>query len=127
KEFFEKEFGQQQIADELRAQGNEAAAEFFEKTGADSELSAEDAIFIASMIEVPDSETDDSWMGLEYIEELYDETPEQREAIANTIIGEFKVDGDELPNERVSMINRILKMGMKARVQLAMKGDREAR
>lgn len=126
-EFFEKEFGQQQIAEELRAQGNEAAAEFFEKTDAENELSVEDAMFIASMIEVPDSETDDSWMGLEYVEELYDESPEQREAVANAIIGDFKGEGDEVSNERVSMINRILKMGMKARVQLAMKGDREAR
>ena len=33
----------------------------------------------------------------------------------------------DLPSERISIINRIMKMGMKDRTKLAMKGDREAR
>ncbi|MDM7922522.1 MAG: hypothetical protein QUS14_09515, partial [Pyrinomonadaceae bacterium] len=70
---------------------------------------------------------DDSWLGLEYIEEIYEETPEQRQSIVNKIIGEMSADGMEVAAERISVINRIMRMGMKDRVKLAMKGDREAR
>ena len=128
REFFEKERGQQQIANELRAQGKEAAAEFIEN--ADFEglgISDEDALFLADHIVIPDSETDDSWLGLEFIEELYEETDEQRQAIVNKILGEMSSEEIDLPTERISIIHRILKMGMKDRVKLAMNGDREAR
>lgn len=128
REFFEKERGAKQIANELRAQGKIAAAEFFESSEMDgSDLSAEDAILLAEMIEIPDADIDDSWMGLEYLEEFYEETPEERAAIVNRILGELSADEFDLPTERISMINRIMKMGMKDRVRLAMKGDREAR
>lgn len=132
REFFEKERGAQQIANELRAQGKEAAAEFLEQAefGEDLEagdMSFEDAMFLAEYIEVPDDEVDDSWMGLEYLEELYEESAEQRAAIVDKIIGEFKMEGDEIGADRVSAINRILRMGMKDRMKLALKGDREAR
>ncbi len=132
REFFEKERGAQQIANELRAQGKEAAAEFIEQAEfAEAEdfdeKAFEDAILLANMIEVPDSEVDDSWLALEYIEEIYEETEEQRAAIIDKIVGELKFEDDGVSNERVSMINRILRMGMKDRVKLAMKGDREAR
>ncbi|MGB2751171.1 MAG: hypothetical protein WBC19_03875 [Pyrinomonadaceae bacterium] len=125
REFFEKERGAQQIANELRAQGNDAAAEFIEQS--DSGLSAEDALFLAQHIEVPDRETDDSWLSLEYIEEIYEETEEQRQAAIHKIIGELQNEEDEIPGERISMINRVMKMGVKDRVKLGMKGDREAR
>ncbi len=133
REFFEKERGAQQIINELRAQGKEAAAEFVEKAEfADNpeafDLSFEDAILLAEHIEVPDAEVDDSWLSLEFIEELYEESPEERAAIVDKILGELKFeDEDSISGERISMINRILKMGMKDRVKLAMKGDREAR
>lgn len=128
REFFEKERGAQQIASELRAQGKEAAAEFFDQADLEnSELSIDDALLLAEMIEIPDAETDDSWMGLEYLEEFYEETKEERQAIVNKIIGEMKADDIDLPNERVSIINRVMMLGMKDRVKLAMKGDREAR
>ena len=132
REFFEKERGAQQIANELRARGQDAAAEFIEQAefAADldgSGMTADDAAFIASLIEVPDHETDDSWLSLEYIEEIYEETDEQRQAAVNTIIGQFKTDGDDLTSERVSMINRVMRMGVRDRVKLGMKGDREAR
>jgi len=128
REFFEKERGQQQIANELRAQGKEAAAEFIEN--ADFEglgISEEDALFLADHIVIPDSETDDSWLGLEFIEEIYEETAEQRQAIVNKILGEMSSEEIDLPSERISIIHRIMKMGMKDRVKLAMKGDRESR
>jgi hypothetical protein len=133
REFFEKERGAQQIANELRAQGKDAAAEFIETAEfaenlEDSGLSFEDAVLLASHIEVPDTEIDDSWLSLDLIEELYEETDEQREAIVNKILGELRFeDEDSVSGERISMINRILRMGMKDRVKLAMKGDREAR
>ena len=136
REFFEKSRGAQQIASELRAQGKTAAAEFIEQaefsanlseTASAVNLSFEDAILLAEHIEVPDSETDDSWLSLEYIEEFYEETEEQRESIVNKILGDLSADEDEISGERISMINRIMRMGMKDRVKLAMKGDREAR
>ena len=132
REFFEKERGAQQIANELRARGNEAAAEFLEQAEFASDLdgsgmSIEDAILLAEHIEVPDHETDDSWLGLEYIEEIYEETDEQRKAIFTKILGELQTEEEEIPGERISMINRIMKMGVKDRVKLGMKGDREAR
>lgn len=136
REFFEKERGAEQIANELRARGKEAAAEFFEQaefaenisgTASAVDLSFEDAILLAEHIEVPDSEIDDSWLGLEYIEEFYEETEEQRQSIVNKILGELRAEDDEISGDRISMINRIMRMGMKDRVKLAMKGDREAR
>ena len=133
REFFEKERGAQQIANELRARGNEAAAEFVEQAGiadetGDDGISLEDALFFAQHIVVPDRETDDSWLALEYIEEIYEETEDQRKAAVSKIIGELQMESDEdIPGERISMINRIMKMGVKDRVKLGMKGDREAR
>lgn len=136
KEFFEKERGAEQIANELRAQGKEAAAEFVEQADfADdlpeksdgSGLSIEDIILLAEHIEIPDSEIDDSWLSLEYIEEIYEETDEQRQAIVNKILGDLSAEDEEVSGERISMIRRILLMKMKDRVRIASKGDREAR
>lgn len=128
REFFQKERGQQQIANELRAQGKEAAAEFIENSEFEGlGISESDALFLAEHIVIPDSETDDSWLGLEFIEEIYEETPEQRQAIVNKILGEFRSESVDLPSERISIINTVMKMGMKDRTRLAMKGDRESR
>jgi hypothetical protein len=129
REFFEKERGAEHIAGELRAQGNTAAAEFIEQVdfSGSPDLTDDDALFIAQHIEVEDRETDDSWMGLEFVEELYEETEAQRRAAFEKILGEF--DGEEggATAERISMLNRVMKMGMKDRIKLGMKGDREAR
>jgi hypothetical protein len=84
-------------------------------------------MFLANYIEVPDAELDDSWLSLEYIEEIYEETEEQREANVKKIIGELKVAGDEVTSERVSMIQKIMGLKMKDRIKYAMKGDREVR
>jgi hypothetical protein len=128
REFFEKERGVQQIASELRAQGKEAAAEFVEKAEfSGDDLSIEDTLAIANMIESSDDDVDDGWLALEYLEELYEETQADRQLIVDKIIGEMKADGVDVPSERISVINRIMKMGMKDRAKLAMKGDREAR
>ncbi len=131
REFFEKERGAEQIAKELRAQGKEAAAEFIEEAefaGDLDETKIDDALFLAELIEVPDADTDDSWLSLEYIEEIYEETDEQKQAAIGKIMGEMRTESDgEISNERVSMISRIMKMSMKDRVRMAMKGNREAR
>ncbi|MBP6003824.1 MAG: hypothetical protein KA746_10365 [Pyrinomonadaceae bacterium] len=132
REFFEKERGAQQIANELRAQGKEAAAEFIEQAEFAEDLDAaglsvEDALFLAQHIEVLDRETDDSWLGLEYIEEIYEESEAERQATLDKILGELRNEEEDIPGERISMINRIMRMGVKDRVKLGMKGDREAR
>lgn len=141
-EFFEKERGAQQIAGELRARnkiaeelrtsGQEAAAEFIEvaeSIGMGEGLEVEDLWLIAQHIEVSDDEIlqDDSWLGFELIDEIYDESYEQRLANAERIIGEtINEMGEESP-ERVTLIRKIMIMTVKDRVKLAMKGDREAR
>lgn len=129
REFFEKERGAKQIADELRAQGKEIAAEFVESTNAeDGELNLEDVILLAGHMEVSENEIDDSWLSLEYIEELYEETQEERDRIVDKIIGEWKADSeDTVASERVSVLNKIMRMGMKDRVKAAQMGDREVR
>ncbi|MEP6849931.1 MAG: hypothetical protein ABI999_13825 [Acidobacteriota bacterium] len=127
REFFEKERGAAQIASELRAQGKEAAAEFIEKAEfATGDITDEDAAFFAEHIVVPDRETDDSWLALEYLEELYEESDADRKAAVSKILGEMREDG-EIPSERVSMLYRVMKLNVKDRIRLGTKGDREAR
>ena len=129
REFFEKERGARQIAQELRARGNSAAAEFFESaelaSGAGA-LSVDDAWVIAQHIEVSDADIDDSWLAREFIEEMMVETPEQIAANAQAVIKAEQLEGDASP-ERISLIRRIMFMSVKDRVKLATKGDREAR
>ncbi|HEX3248979.1 MAG TPA: hypothetical protein VHS05_06110 [Pyrinomonadaceae bacterium] len=130
KEFFEKERGARQIADELRARGQTAAAEFFETaelTSAAGELSLEDAWLIAQHIEVSDADLDDSWLPAERYEELIPETPAEVSANVQRIIESERLERGEINAERVSLIRRIMFMNTKDRMKLAMKGDREAR
>ena len=126
REFFEKERGARQIAQELRARGNSAAAEFFESAELAplaGEMSADDAWLIAQHIEVSDAELDDTWLAREFIEEMMIETPEQIAANAQAVIN---AESDASP-ERISLIRRIMFMTVKDRVKLGLKGDREAR
>ncbi len=129
REFFEKDRGARQIAHELRARGNSAAAEFFESAelaGDAGGLSVDDAWVIAQHIEVSDADIDDSWLAREFIEEMMAETPEQLAANAQAVINAERLEGDASP-ERISLIRRIMFMSVKDRVKLAVKGDREAR
>jgi hypothetical protein len=128
REFFEKEFGVQQVAEEMRARGMTAAAEFVESAeSAAAALSVEDVWLIAGHIEASDDELDDSWLPSELIEELLQESEEQRaENIARIIEEAEKEIGDVAP-ERISLIRRIMLMTVKDRIKLGMKGDREAR
>jgi len=130
REFFEKERGAQQIANELRARGMSAAAEFVEQaesigTGA---LSVADAWLIAEHIEVADADIDDSWLPLERLEEIFAENEEQRIANAERVIADMEAaEVGEVAPERISLIRRIMLMNVKDRIKLGMKGDREAR
>ena len=130
REFFEKERGARQVADEMRARGLGAAAEFVESAesfadGAEG-LSLDDAWLIAQHIEVSDLDIDDSWLPSERLEELLDATFEQRQAAAERLIAEASAEGGAAP-ERVALIRRIMLMKVKDRIKLGMKGDREAR
>jgi hypothetical protein len=130
REFFEKERGAQQIAEELRARGQTAAAEFMETAESVSgpeAMTIDDAWLIAQHIEVSDAEIDDSWLALERFEELLEETYEQRAANAERIIADARNEGKELLPERISLIRRVMMMTVKDRVKLGLKGDREAR
>jgi regulator of extracellular matrix RemA (YlzA/DUF370 family) len=129
REFFEKERGARQIAQELRARGNSAAAEFFESAElatATGELSVDDAWIIAQHIEVSDADIDDSWLAREFLEDLMTETPEQIAANLQAVINAERLEGNASP-ERISLIKRIMFMTVKDRVKLGVKGDREAR
>jgi hypothetical protein len=130
REFFEKERGAQQIADELRARGMGAAAEFVESAeslGEDGGLTLEDAWLLAEHIEVSDDEIDDSWLPSERLEELMDETFEQRAAAAERLVSEISAEAGEAAPERLALIRRVMLMKVKDRIRLGMKGDREAR
>lgn len=130
KEFFEKERGARQIADELRARGKTAAAEFFESaelTSASGTLSVEDAWIIAEHIEVSDSDIDDSWLPSERYDEFAFESAEQIAANIQRVIEGENLEGGEVTVERVSLIRRIMLMNTRDRMKLGMKGDREAR
>jgi hypothetical protein len=130
REFFEKERGAQQIAEELRARGQTAAAEFIETAESVADPQAftiDDAWLIAAHIEVSDDEIDDSWLALERIEEIFDESDEQRLANIERIISDTRGEGKEIQPERISLIRRVMMMTVKDRIKLGMKGDREAR
>jgi hypothetical protein len=127
REFFEKERGAQQIAHELRARGNSAAAEFFESAELEEGFTIEDAWLIAAHIEVSDADIDESWLPSERYEELRPETAEDRAANFKRLVENERLETGEISPERVSLIKRIMFMNVRDRMKLAMKGDREAR
>ena len=126
-EFFEKERGAQQIAQELRTRGKIAAAEFFESADLTGGLSVEDAWLIAEHIEVSDADLDHSWLPSERYEELRAETAEEHAANFKRVVEFERIELGEVPAERVSLIRRIMFMNARDRMKMAMKGDREAR
>ncbi len=130
REFFEKERGVRQIAEEMRARGMNAAAEFVEAAETLEEgehFSVEDAWVVAEHIEVSDDEIDDSWLPSEWLEELIEETFEQRTAAAERLVAEMGAEAGDAAPKRMALIRRVMLMKVKDRIKLAMKGDREAR
>jgi regulator of extracellular matrix RemA (YlzA/DUF370 family) len=126
-EFFEKERGAQQIAQELRTRGQNAAAEFFEGADLSEGITTEDAWLIAQHIEVSDADLDNSWLPAERYDELKPETAEERAANFKRVVEFERIEIGEVPAERVSLIRRIMFLNARDRMKLAMKGDREAR
>ena len=127
REFFEKERGAQQIAQELRARGKSASAEFFEAADLSSELTLEDAWLLAEHIEVSDADLDNSWLPAERYEDLAVETPEEKAANFKRVLEFERIEVGDVPAERVSLIRRLMFMNARDRMKMAMKGDREAR
>jgi len=130
REFFEKERGARQIADELRARGKDAAAEFFESAELntpDGPLTLDDAWIIAQHIEVSDADIDDTWLPAERYDELAPETAAEVSANVQRVVENERLEGGEVSAERISLIRRIMFMTTRDRMKLAMKGDREAR
>ena len=127
REFFEKERGTQQIAQELRARGNSAAAEFFETADLTEGLSVEDAWLLAEHIEVSDADLDSSWLPSERYEDLKPETLAEQEANFKRMIEFERLEMDDVPAERLSLIRRLMFMNARDRMKMARKGDREAR
>lgn len=130
REFFEKERGARQIAEELRARGNTAAAEFFETAELQTDagdLTIEDAWLIAQHIEVVDADIDDSWLPAERYLELTTETAEDKAASVQRILEHERLERGEIAPERISLIRQLMFMNARDRMKLAMKGDREAR
>jgi len=130
REFFEKERGARQIAEELRARGKTAAAEFFETvelSTPEGDLSFEDAWIIAQHIEVSDADIDDSWLPSERYEELVSESLDDIVANVQRVIEGERLEGGDVSTERISLIRRVMYMNTRARMKLAVKGDREAR
>jgi hypothetical protein len=116
-EFFEKERGAQQIAQELRTRGKTAAAEFFESADSTPGLSVEDAWLIAEHIEVSDADLDTSWLPSERYEELRMETPEEHAANFKRVIEFERIEMGEVPPERVSLIRRLMFMNARDRMR----------
>ena len=110
-EFFQKERGAARIAEELRRQGKKAAAEFVESVlTAEStasftvpesqfdaeELTTDDLLLLAEYIEVDDEDIDDSWLDWDTLEELLEESDEQRAAMAARILGDLQSETSAL-------------------------------
>lgn len=56
-----------------------------------------------------------------------DEADAQAEQVVNEILSQMKADGEEATPERLTVMQKIARMNTKARVKLALKGNREAR
>jgi hypothetical protein len=138
-EFFQKERGAAaRIAEELRLQGKKAAAEFVESvltaeplanlafdSESDDALTTDDLWLLAEYIEVDDEDIDDSWLDWDKLEDLMEETDEQRQALAARILSDMAEEG--VDGKFISVAQKLLKMKIKERVMAAMKGDREVR
>lgn len=151
-EFFEKELGAKRIEEERRARAAAASAalglQYVEDALLDlidEDIPAEDLNLEATL-----KTEDDPKIGPEFLKAIRDEvqrvqeapappvatetaTPAEGEVDAETeqvvseILNQMKADGEEATVERLTIMQKIARMSTKARVQLALKGNREAR
>jgi hypothetical protein len=156
-EFFEKELGAKRIEEERRARAAAASAALGLRYVEESlvELIDEDISVTDLSLEAALGGEDDPKIGPEFLKAIRDEVqrvqeapepvaevpaappteatdaasevdPETQQAV-NEILDQMKADGEEATAERLTIMQKIARMSTKARVQLALKGNREAR
>ena len=153
-EFFEKELGAKRIEEERRARAAAASAalglRYVEEALVDlidEDIPAEDL-----KLETALASEDDPKIGPEFLKAIRDEvqrvhetpapdpTPSvtaepatedhvdaETQQVVSEILNQMKADGEEATVERLTVMQKIARMTAKARVQLALKGNREAR
>ncbi|MBS1806891.1 MAG: hypothetical protein JST84_01710 [Acidobacteria bacterium] len=153
-EFFEKELGAKRIEEERRARAAAASAalglRYVEEALVDlidEDIPAEDL-----KLETALASDDDPKIGPEFLKAIRDEVqrvhetpvPEpppvvgensaadaqvdaETQQVVSEILNQMKADGEEATVERLTIMQKIARMTAKARVQLALKGNREAR
>jgi hypothetical protein len=140
-EFFEKELGAKRIAEERRARAAAASAALGLKEAADivadlidEDLPVEELYLDEKLlreefhIELPPEVTGPQPAASDLvIDEIWLETDEEVSAEAQRIADEAIADGEEVSAERLTTMQFIARLNVKQRVQLALKGNREAR
>lgn len=142
-EFFEKELGAKRIEDERRARAAAASAALGLGYVEEAVLALiDDDIAVEDLkLETTLAKEDDPKIGGEFLKAIRDEVqriheapaPPEAEAeaetdqIVNEILTQMKADGEEATVERLTIMQKIARMTTKSRVQLALKGNREAR
>ena len=147
-EFFEKELGAKRIGEERRARAAAASAALGLSYVEDALLDLIDEDIPAEDLKLERAlaTEDDPKMGPEFLKAIRDEvqrvqdapapqatataeSPADAEAqqLVSEIINQMKADGEEATPDRLTVMQIIARMSTKARVQLAIKGNREAR
>lgn len=152
-EFFEKELGAKRIVEERRARAAAASAALGLRYVEEAliELIDDDIPTEDLHLEKAFGSEDDPKMGPEFLKTIRDEVlrvqaePEpvseapapaptaasdidpETQQIVSEILNQMKADGEEATPERLTVMQKIARLSTKARVQLALKGNREAR
>ncbi len=141
-EFFEKELGAKRIEEERRARASAASAALGLGYVEDAllDLIDEDIPTEDLKLETALATEDDPKMGPEFLKAIRDEMQRMQAApaaelhadaesqqLVNELISQMKADGEDATPDRLTVMQIIARMSTKARVQLAIKGNREAR
>ncbi len=152
-EFFEKELGAKRVVEERRARAAAASAALGLRYVEEAlvELIDDDIRTEDLSLEKAFGSEDDPKMGPEFLKTIRDEvlrvqaepepvrevpvtTPVETvdaaadvDPLVSEILNQMKADGEEATPERLTVMQKIARLSTKARVQLALKGNREAR
>ena len=153
-EFFEKELGAKRVVEERRARAAAASAALGLRYVEEAlvELIDDDIRTEDLSLEKAFGSENDPKMGPEFLKTIRDEVlrvqaePEpvrevpvtapidaaadvdpETQQIVSEILNQMKADGEEATPERLTVMQKIARLSTKARVQLALKGNREAR
>ena len=153
-EFFEKELGAKRVVEERRARAAAASAALGLRYVEEAlvELIDDDIRTEDLSLEKAFGSENDPKMGPEFLKTIRDELlrvqaePEpvrevpvtapidaaadvdpETQQIVSEILNQMKADGEEATPERLTVMQKIARLSTKARVQLALKGNREAR